>query len=271
MAPKVGETQSRSRKKYKAPAPPPEGESPGMDSSSPDSYQWESSGPDPPMRRMRLFKTRAETKRSLAQGRPEQLAPTPSSSSPSPAQRSLASQQFQEELLKAAQRLRPTGALEQTRERSKEAETARGEGSGQESTPEPVRVPSPVTLHTRHKHWEILPPVSRQSVPFDRDTPVKTFYFGMEQSRQEVVDRFAARLQHPATPVSQDSLRSSDSEQEEGGGIALALRPTLPKKQLEIPRFSPTAAWRLLSALNSGASHIIYPTIEETPVVSKDR
>nr|CAD7263431.1 unnamed protein product [Timema shepardi] len=258
-----------SRKKYKAPAPPPEGESPGMDSSSPDSYQWESSGPDPPMRRMRLFKTRAETKKSLAQGRPEQLAPTPSS--PSPAQRSLASQQFQEELLKAAQRLRPTGALEQTRERSREAETARGEGSGQESTPEPVRVPSPVTLHTRHKHWEILPPASRQSVPFDRDTPVKTFYFGMEQSRQEVVDRFAARLQHPATPVSQESLRSSDSEQEEGGGIALALRPTLPKKQLEIPRFSPTAAWRLLSALNSGASHIIYPTIEETPVVLEER
>lgn len=33
--------------------------------------------------------------------------------------------------------------------------------------------------------------------------------------------------------------------------IALKLRPTLPKKQLEIPRFSPSAAWRLLSALET--------------------
>lgn len=34
-------------------------------------------------------------------------------------------------------------------------------------------------------------------------------------------------------------------------GISLKLRPTLPRKQLDIPRFSPTAAWRLLSALES--------------------
>lgn len=33
--------------------------------------------------------------------------------------------------------------------------------------------------------------------------------------------------------------------------ISLKLRPTLPKKQLEIPRFSPSAAWRLLSALEA--------------------
>lgn len=38
--------------------------------------------------------------------------------------------------------------------------------------------------------------------------------------------------------------------QEIDGGIALQLRPTLPRKQLEIPRFSPTAAWRLLSSLD---------------------
>lgn len=37
----------------------------------------------------------------------------------------------------------------------------------------------------------------------------------------------------------------------ENNGISLQLRPTLPRKQLDIPRFSPTAAWRLLSALES--------------------
>lgn len=36
-----------------------------------------------------------------------------------------------------------------------------------------------------------------------------------------------------------------------GNGISLQLRPILPRKQLDIPRFSPTAAWRLLSALES--------------------
>jgi len=41
--------------------------------------------------------------------------------------------------------------------------------------------------------------------------------------------------------------------QEVDGGIALQLRPTLPKKQLEIPRFSPTAAWRLLSSMEANS------------------
>lgn len=36
-----------------------------------------------------------------------------------------------------------------------------------------------------------------------------------------------------------------------GGDISLQLRPTLPRKQFDIPRFSPTAAWRLLTALES--------------------
>lgn len=55
---------------------------------------------------------------------------------------------------------------------------------------------------------------------------------------------------------SSESALSSDCEenfdQENGNdtesqGISLQLRPTLPKKQFEIPRFSPSAAWRLLS------------------------
>jgi hypothetical protein len=78
--------------------------------------------------------------------------------------------------------------------------------------------------------------------------PVKTFYFGMEHGEHEAVDRFAASLQVPRAPC---SLSSDEPDEETGGSIALQLRPTLPKKQLEIPRFSPTAAWRLLSTLDA--------------------
>jgi hypothetical protein len=88
----------RSRKKYKAPAPPPE--SHGHDSSSPDSSHWDTL--DPPARRARLFKTRAETKKTahVANRRtlekehvgntvPPMLSPPPS------IQRSLSSPEFQ--------------------------------------------------------------------------------------------------------------------------------------------------------------------------------
>lgn len=47
--------------------------------------------------------------------------------------------------------------------------------------------------------------------------------------------------------------------------IALKLRPTLPKKQLEIPRFSPSAAWRLLSALETPGPTMSTAS-EEVPV-----
>ncbi|XP_063221637.1 serine/arginine repetitive matrix protein 1-like [Bacillus rossius redtenbacheri] len=213
-------TKNLARKKYKAPAPPPEGDSPGRESSSPDSCQWDG-GKDQPARRMRLFKTRAETRRSLLvqAPRPESYKPA----LPAPAPRRLSSPEFQEELLQAARRLRPT--------RRPEPPASREEGSGQESTPEPAPA----------KHWEILPPLSRRAR--EKDSPVKTFYFGMEQREQR--EQRVARAARQARPASSDSDAAED---EDGGGIALQLRPTLPKKQLEIPRFSPTAAWRLLSA-----------------------
>lgn len=160
---------SRSRKKYKAPAPPPGtvGVSPALvcravvgfagnesnrvlidvlqvDSSSPDSYQWERTergergeGSDPrmPTRRNRLFKTRAETKRGAAapptgpptgptgaplphRGRSRDRALPSESPSGSPTsrrrhpgnppalQRSLSTPEFQVELLEVARRLR---------------------------------------------------------------------------------------------------------------------------------------------------------------------
>lgn len=48
--------------------------------------------------------------------------------------------------------------------------------------------------------------------------------------------------------------------------ISLQLRPILPRKQLDIPRFSPTTAWRLLSALESPA-----PSEEDDLIPLEDR
>ena len=44
-----------------------------------------------------------------------------------------------------------------------------------------------------------------------------------------------------------NNIDNSLAETESLEGISLQLRPTLPKKQFEIPRFSPAAAWRLLT------------------------
>lgn len=44
-----------------------------------------------------------------------------------------------------------------------------------------------------------------------------------------------------------DNARLAYEDAESLEGISLQLRPTLPKKQFEIPRFSPAAAWRLLT------------------------
>jgi len=77
--------------------------------------------------------------------------------------------------------------------------------------------------------------------------------------RDREVERFAAEIRRApitasTTLTSGSGSLSSEADQDDDGnveGIALQLRPTLPKKRLEIPRFSPTAAWRLLSALDS--------------------
>ncbi|XP_045133457.1 LOW QUALITY PROTEIN: serine/arginine repetitive matrix protein 2-like [Portunus trituberculatus] len=44
----------------------------------------------------------------------------------------------------------------------------------------------------------------------------------------------------------------NESDGREEGGLCMNLRPTLPRRQLEIPRFSPNAAWRSLSLERSG-------------------
>lgn len=98
-----------------------------------------------------------------------------------------------------------------------------------------------------------------------QSTPVKKFYFGMESDAQpeplvngdtnEIVDKFAETLKKSPAVVSNtspsESFSSEPTNDDSSAGISLKLRPTLPRKQLDIPRFSPTAAWRLLSALES--------------------
>lgn len=124
-------------------------------------------------------------------------------------------------------------------------ENDRGQPSGKESTPEKT---TPQILESDKK-----------------EQPSKLFYFGMNEPIQEniisdnAVDHFAATLQsynHSfPLPNSSGSDISSELEMDESqvssSGIALQLRPILPKKQLEIPRFSPAAAWKLLSAVES--------------------
>ncbi|XP_046602250.1 uncharacterized protein LOC107218590 isoform X1 [Neodiprion lecontei] len=128
------------------------------------------------------------------------------------------------------------------------------------------------------KNWEILPPAGK--------SPPKTFYFGMDitatskESRdlmERQMEQIQARLNHnrelsssPETSPGEMDDNFQDKILHTGEDIALKLRPTLPKKQLEIPRFSPSAAWRLLSALDAP-----YPTMstasEEGPVLFEER
>lgn len=96
----------------------------------------------------------------------------------------------------------------------------------------------------------------------------KTFYFGegdtetptdeTEREQMELIDRFAESflIQRKCAAVSSESALSSDTEdnldlrtsaERERQEILMRLRPVLPRKQFEIPRFSPAAAWRLLS------------------------
>ncbi|XP_043792594.1 uncharacterized protein LOC122714895 isoform X2 [Apis laboriosa] len=124
-------------------------------------------------------------------------------------------------------------------------------------------------------------------------TPKTTFYFGMNERfpdefrNDEDRDAIATREFH-AVGV----FKHSDRDRDRGDGrtsmdeilddadedneknvvenISLKLRPTLPKKQLEIPRFSPSAAWRLLSTLETPGPSMSTAS-EEMPVMFEER
>lgn len=139
-------------------------------------------------------------------------------------------------------------------------EGSRGQASGKESTPEP----SPPRIIQKEKHL-----------------PAKTFYFGMEKTAKDPtfpndVKCFTTALS-PHTmllPNSSGSDISSELDIDDShlstNEIALQLRPILPKKQLEIPRFSPAAAWKLLSSMENNASASTVPS-DDGPVFIEDR
>lgn len=90
-----------------------------------------------------------------------------------------------------------------------------------------------------------------------------TFYFGMnkiESNSNIKIDNSEnnlTTLQNFKKYSSNSSSSNISSEIEidvpngSNNRIALKLRPILPKKQLEIPRFSPSAAWKLLSNIET--------------------
>ncbi|XP_058444589.1 uncharacterized protein LOC131426144 isoform X2 [Malaya genurostris] len=97
----------------------------------------------------------------------------------------------------------------------------------------------------------------------DEQSPIQNNYRDiineseMDKTQLDVIDRFAASLLNGSKfqPSGSDSAASSEVDirtnsgdiETEGQEISLKLRPTLPRKQFDIPRFSPAAAWRLLT------------------------
>lgn len=120
---------------------------------------------------------------------------------------------------------------------------------------------------TKQKLKTLDPAIVKKEVVKEQDAkesqpPAKMFYFGMDEpiEKSTVIDRFATNYQtngyQQSVPNSSGSDLSSEYEMDDlpNNGIALQLRPILPKKQLEIPRFSPAAAWRLLSSVESNTA-----------------
>lgn len=118
-----------------------------------------------------------------------------------------------------------------------------------------------------------------------QDVP-KMFYFGMDHdknssmpraySSNNLVDHFVSTL-HPHTNIPLNSSGSDISSELDLGesnvssnGIALQLRPILPKKQFEIPRFSPATAWKLLSAVESNHAPSTAPS-DDVPMFIEER
>ncbi|XP_029163558.1 uncharacterized protein LOC114934987 isoform X2 [Nylanderia fulva] len=122
----------------------------------------------------------------------------------------------------------------------------------------------------REKNWHVLP-LPEKSAP-------KTFYFGMDEAlsneSRNCVDQHMEQIQSRLQArVVNGSIECHDYTDDGKSGmedISLKLRPTLPKKQLEIPRFSPSAAWRLLSALEAPGPNMSTAS-EEVPVMFEER
>ncbi|XP_065338833.1 uncharacterized protein LOC135938820 isoform X2 [Cloeon dipterum] len=260
------------KKKYKAPPPPPK-----QDSESPsDTSGWEDTGSAAP-KKTRLFKTRTQTSgnspapsndaRKPEESKPR--APINAAAAAFLAKKSVSSPEFQQELVKAAQLKHKERQAKQHQapEAQKAAPASQPQNKGSPTPTGPRH--APVGRESSNDHREVKEnhrPSRARSPLLDQSAkkqppvtaqPPKTFYFGMDvgggvaAADEDEVDRFAARLRNPKLRRKRSSSGSGGSYTEDeipnhDGDINLQLRPVLPKKTPDIPRFSPTAAWRQL-------------------------
>lgn len=269
---------SRTRKKYKAP------QAPQHDHGVPDYFDdWEGK----PSRRLRLFLTRAETKKKSheqsSQNAVNMLPPN------GRLRRSLSTPQFQQEQelpktyeyeeevqpkcdplenITKPPRMNPVSSnnvengisknfLDELREKQQIRENKHKRSSSRHSD---TKTYNPPPAQTQEAVDEDLWLVASKPV-----APVKTFYFGMDEPVDDPFgfDTFTSKVPGNSYSSSESHLSSADGftdviYDETSGGISVQLRATLPRKQIDIPRFSPAAAWRLLA------------TIEPTPIPQEE-
>ncbi|XP_063357839.1 uncharacterized protein LOC134647415 [Cydia amplana] len=173
----------------------------------------------------------------------------------------------------------------------------RGQASGKESTPEhsPTRKISPIRKISPARNKTHTPAPSKQfyfgmieSKQFEVQDHLKDFpglgspiieeisnFHAIEQkllgyhAEDAEFEEFNAKLKEDCKVknLSSESALSSDASDSDGSlGIALRLRPTLPKKQRAVPRFSPAAAWRQLATLDAHLASETQPLAVETKV-----
>ena len=84
---------------------------------------------------------------------------------------------------------------------------------------------------------------------------VKKFYFGMTNT--EDTEYMDYSIENPTETKLSNIIYGallSDCNSEKSQEISLRLKPVLPKKTLEMPKFSPVAAWKMLVSYNPGSN-----------------
>ncbi|CAK1544353.1 unnamed protein product [Leptosia nina] len=155
----------------------------------------------------------------------------------------------------------------------------RGQASGKESTPEhsPTRRKEPLTKIQQDKqkapskqfYFGMIENKQTNTQDHLKDFPglgspiieeLSNFHLIEKKllgfHEEDELDKFNERLKETCKRnLSSESALSSEGSEGEGSegslGIALRLRPTLPKKLPNTPRFSPAAAWRQLASLDT--------------------
>lgn len=200
--------------------------------------------------------------------------------------------EFQQELKEATQRLRNSKLFDRENQQQKKEKLKTLDHNI--TNKEDIRSKMKAEFdgeEKKAKFHEVRTPGAGQEFKKEKEPPSKTFYFGMDTPsavnnnakrehfhNKDVTDDFVPTIPQNKcfAPVqhSSDSDISSELGMDEcalnTNGIALQLRPILPKKQLEIPRFSPAAAWRLLSSVESNTAPSTVAS-DDVPVFIEER